>query len=111
MKLMRCVLMIVVLFGLPFRLYPDVPKEGYVPNAQTAVRIAEAILIPMYGEERVAAERPYVAELKKDGYWFVRGTKKQDDLSKNPPIITKGGGMVVVINKTDGKIMSVFEAR
>ena len=33
-------------------------KNGYVPNAETAVKIAEAVLIPIYGEKQVVAERP-----------------------------------------------------
>ena len=26
------------------------PKDGYVPNSATAIKIAEAVLIPIYGE-------------------------------------------------------------
>jgi hypothetical protein len=30
------------------------PKEGYVPNAEVALAIAEAVLPPVYGKERMA---------------------------------------------------------
>jgi hypothetical protein len=34
------------------------PKEGYVPNAEVALAIAEAVLPPVYGKERMAIS-PY----------------------------------------------------
>jgi len=34
------------------------PKDGFVPDAKTAEKIAEAVLIPVYGEEQISRERP-----------------------------------------------------
>jgi len=48
------------------------PKAGYVPDAKTAIRIAEAVLSPIYGEEKILAERPFTAKLK-NGTWIVQG--------------------------------------
>jgi hypothetical protein len=35
------------------------PKDGFVPDAKTAVKIAEAVLIPVYGENKIESERPF----------------------------------------------------
>ncbi len=40
-----------------------VPKDGFVPTATVAVAIAEAVLIPVYGRQQIASERPFKAEL------------------------------------------------
>lgn len=42
------------------------PKDGFVPDEVTAVRIGEAVLSPMYDEAKVASERPFSASLKND---------------------------------------------
>jgi hypothetical protein len=33
------------------------PRGGFVPDAKTAEKIAEAVLIPVYGEEKISRER------------------------------------------------------
>ena len=40
------------------------PKEGFVPDAETAVRVGEAVLMPVYGEKRIVGERPFKATLQ-----------------------------------------------
>src|SRR5688572_24100039 len=74
------------------------PKDGYVPNAATAVAIAEAVLIPIYGEKEIAADRPYRATLV-GGVWTVSGTL---------PPNTVGGTAVAMIAKDDGRVVRVF---
>lgn len=49
------------------------PKEGYVPTAETAVKIAVAVWLPIYGEAAIEKEKPYKAVLK-DGTWYVTGS-------------------------------------
>ena len=49
------------------------PRDGYVPDSRTAVKIAEAVLIPVYGEKQIESERPFEATLK-DNVWTVTGT-------------------------------------
>jgi hypothetical protein len=39
------------------------PIDGFVPNKATAIRIAEAVLIPVYGEREIESERPFSADL------------------------------------------------
>lgn len=74
------------------------PKAGYVPNEATAVAIAEAVLIPIYGEAEIVADRPYRARLT-DGIWKVSGTL---------PPNTLGGTAVALIARDDGRIVRVF---
>ena len=49
------------------------PKNGYVPDEQTAISIAVAVWIPIYGKEHIEGEKPYRAELK-NGVWTVTGS-------------------------------------
>ena len=51
----------------------NVPKifecnGGVVADKETAIRIAEAILFPVYGENAIRGQRPYQVTLK-DGQW------------------------------------------
>lgn len=56
--------------------YP-LPKEGLVPDKETAIKIAEAVLFRMYGENSIKAQRPYVA--REDDYiWWISGTLPKD---------------------------------
>jgi len=72
-------------------------EKGYVPDAQTAIKIAEAILAPIYGEENIQNERPFRASLK-NGVWVVTGT-----LPKNE----KGGSAVAGISKDTGCVLGM----
>jgi len=49
-----------------------VPANGYVPDAVTAIAIARAVLVPIYGQRRIDAEEPLTA--RRDGdTWEVEG--------------------------------------
>ena len=41
-----------------------VPPNGFVPDAATAARIAEAVWIPIYGAAQIARQKPFKATLK-----------------------------------------------
>ena len=58
------------------------PVDGMVPDENTAIRIAEAVWIPLYGEEHVLVEEPYMATLH-GNVWDVE--------SVSPAAITEGG--------------------
>jgi hypothetical protein len=49
------------------------PEAGFVPDAATALKIAEAVLIPVYGEALTRSERPFKAVLEGD-VWIITGT-------------------------------------
>jgi NTF2 fold immunity protein of polymorphic toxin system component len=77
------------------------PKEGFVPSAETAAKVGEAVLMPVYGEKRIVGERPFKATLQGD-VWTVEGTLHCD----GPPDATcLGGTAVVKISKTSGQIL------
>ena len=49
--------------------------QGLVPDEQTAIKIVEAILTPMYSENQVNDERPVRAQ-RKGALWTVGGSLK-----------------------------------
>ena len=49
------------------------PKDGFVPNEATAIAIAEAVWIPLYGKRALRKERPFHANLT-NGVWHARGS-------------------------------------
>jgi len=49
----------------------EMPKNGFVPDAGTAKKIAEAIWVPIYGQEMIDGEKPFQAELFHDTAWHV----------------------------------------
>ena len=79
-----------------------IPKEGFVPNAEVAQAIAEAVLFPVYGKETIMAERPFKVTLK-GSVWIVIGSVPCD----NPPpgAVCPGGSAEVRISKTTGQIL------
>jgi hypothetical protein len=79
------------------------PTKGFVPDSQTASRIAEAVLIPIYGKA-AASERPFKAELK-EGIWTVTGTRHCQENLPGPIYCT--GGHSVRLSKDNGRILYV----
>jgi hypothetical protein len=71
--------------------------EDVVPNSETAIKVAEGVLFPMYGEEKIKAEKPYKVELK-DGVWTIQGSV---------PSGHKGGAFFVQISKRTGQTIRV----
>jgi hypothetical protein len=76
-----------------------IPTAGAVPDSETAVRIAEAVLIPVYGEKTVITERPFTAVLKGDT-WTVQGTL--------PKEFANGGAALVQMSKKQGCILTIL---
>jgi alpha-L-fucosidase len=76
----------------------QMPKTGVVPNAATALKIAEAIWLPIYGKD-ILNQKPFQATLNKEGtIWTVQGTQKQP---------SPGGTAYIEIQKSDCKILKV----
>jgi len=76
------------------------PKDGFVPDKATAIRIAEAVLPPICG--CVEHNKPFTAELK-DGVWTVTG--KQPHAAKNE-VVFGGGEVEMHIDQHTGAIIS-----
>lgn len=65
-----------------------------------AVKVAVAILVPIYGEDVIAKEQPFRATLdKRKGIWTVEGTLEGE---------MSGGVAHVQIRKSDGMIVNVW---
>ena len=79
---MRFVAIVLILMAAGCATPPAPPSNriGVVPNEDTAIRIAEAVLTPIYGSQHVKAERPYKATLNAD-VWEVRGTTIKPEAS------------------------------
>jgi len=80
------------------------PTSGYVPDSKTAVKIAEAVLIPVYGEKQIESERPFTATLK-NGVWTVTGTLRCPDGKGGTTTSCDGGVAEVQISKNDARIL------
>lgn len=86
----------------PLPLPPDAVKNGVVPDLDTAIKIAEAVLIPIYGEKQIASERPFKGELKGD-VWKITGS-----LSGGSFVV--GGVAYVDISKSTGRIEKIWHS-
>lgn len=77
------------------------PAGGFVPDAATAIRIAEAVWLPIYGK-KVLSEKPYQARPNSKGVWIVEGYLPKD---------MKGGVAYIEISKRDGRILEVTHGK
>ncbi len=73
-----------------------VPKKEFVPDEETAIKIAEAAWTPIFGDS-LKNERPFHAKLVGD-VWYVEGSLPEGAL---------GGVAEAEIAKADGKILRV----
>jgi hypothetical protein len=78
-----------------------VPPDGYVPNADTATKIAVAVWSPIYGAKTIQDEKPFKAHLKND-VWTVEGSL---------PKGRHGGVAIAEIAKKDGRILRVSHGK
>lgn len=74
-----------------------VPRKGFVPDAVTAERIAEAVWIPIYGEKTVESEKPFKTT-RSDDVWTVEGTVAPG---------ARGQIIAIQIAEGDGQIVEV----
>jgi hypothetical protein len=82
-----------------------IPEKGYVPDEDTAIKIAIAVWIPIYGKEKIENEKPYIAELK-DNVWYVQGS-----LPKQKGMIMVGGVAIAEIDKKTGAILRISHGK
>jgi NTF2 fold immunity protein of polymorphic toxin system component len=81
-----------------------VSKDGFVPNEKTAIRIAEAVLDHVYGDDVINSERPFDAKLNDAGNtWIVWGHLRKP--------ANKGGAAYIEISKADGRILRVTHGK
>jgi len=78
-----------------------IPPAGFVPDEQTAIKIAHAILTPIYGRDVLEKEEPFVAHLS-NNVWTVTGSIPKDRL---------GGVALIEISKIDARILRVTHGK
>jgi hypothetical protein len=83
------------------------PPSGFVPDSKTAVKIAETVLMPVYGEKQIESERPFLATLK-EKIWTVAGTLRCPNVNGGTTNSCDGGTAEVQIAKDDGRIFSMI---
>ncbi|HKO05569.1 MAG TPA: NTF2 fold immunity protein [Candidatus Acidoferrales bacterium] len=76
----------------------------YVPDETTAKKIAEAVMIGQYGEERVKAQLPLLVASRGKSKWVVQG--RVVDKEGRPQV---GGGFGVLLDKHNGCVLEVVE--
>jgi len=78
-------------------------RSDYVPNEETAIKIAEAIWYPIYGNG-IENSKPFKARLiENNTIWVVTGTLKKGK--------TVGGTPYIQINKKDCRILEVTHGK
>jgi hypothetical protein len=77
-----------------------IPKDGFVPDKSTALKIAIAVWLPIYGNA-IYKEQPFNAVLK-DEVWTVTGSLPKGSI---------GGVALIRIQKADGKILKVIHGK
>jgi hypothetical protein len=68
---------LVIALAVAFAQGKPSPKDGVVPDADTAIKIAVVVWSRIYGEREIAAEKPYRATLQ-NGIWSVQGSPSAD---------------------------------
>lgn len=77
------------------------PKSGAVPTEEVAIKIAVAVWEPIYGAEKIAAEKPFHARLA-NGVWTVQGSL---------PKGWKGGVAIAEIAQADARIIRISHGK
>lgn len=75
-------------------------NKDFVPDEATAIKIAEAIWLPIYGD-KIYNDKPFVAKLSNQKVWIVEGTLHE----------AKGGVPHIEIQKKDCKIIKVYHEK
>jgi len=93
---------------------PKMPPNGYVPDSETAIKIAVAIWTPIYGKEHIEKQQPYSAELN-DGIWHVTGSLPRpryykDEKGHEIGVFTIGGVPEADISQKTGEILRIIHS-
>ena len=79
-----------------------VPAKGFVSDEKTAIAIAEAIFVPIYGGKQIVSERPFHAVLNSEGIWTLSGSLSDG---------WEGGVAIVRISRQDGRVLFVMHGK
>ena len=78
----------------------ETAPKPFVPDEATAIRIAEAVWLPIYGKG-IYEQRPFRAQLV-GNVWIVTGSL---------PPMTCGGVPIARISRDDGRILQVIHTQ
>ncbi len=93
--------LLLVAFSLPAQEHNVRPPQGLVPDGKTAIAIAVAVWAPIYGEKKIALEKPYIATLT-NGKWTVTGSLPEGYI---------GGVAIAVIAKSNGQVIRISHGK
>lgn len=102
--LFTCILYLAtgVLFAADQPKHNAMPRvAGVVPDGATAIKIAVAVWEPIYGADKIAAEKPFRAKLA-HGVWTVQGSLPKGWV---------GGVALAEISKVDGRIIRISHGK
>jgi hypothetical protein len=77
-----------------------IPEGGFVPDKKTALKIAKAVWLPIYGKKKLIWNR-YQVKLK-DDIWYIESVNILHIFFG-----ISGGGPFIKINKITGEILDV----
>jgi hypothetical protein len=80
------------------------PKDGYITTPEMAAKIAEIILIQIYGKEQIEKEKPFSVNLE-NNIWIVEGYWDKEDYN------TFGGVAYMELSKQTGEILKVVHTK
>lgn len=78
-----------------------IPARGFVPDEATAVAIAEAILVAIYGQESIDRQKPFLVGLDND-VWTIFGQRKR---------VLPGGVFRIQISRQDASVKSLSHGK
>ena len=81
-----------------------------IPDAETALKIAERLLVKTYGRKHIDAEKPLRAELT-GGVWSIYGTLWCSDGKGGRTNHCVGGVAKIELRQRDGKVLSVSHTK
>jgi len=99
------------------------PEDRSVSDPKAAIAIAVDVWTRIYGAKKIAAEKPYRANLEGD-VWRVEGSLRVsptdvddriihiDSASpKTHRVVVVGGVATAIISKTNGQVLSVYHTK
>ena len=101
LSLLLFLLFVPILYAAEPQKHNYKPVSRYVSDEETAIKIAVAVWLPIYGKEKIEKEKPYKAMLK-GGIWYVNGSLPKGWV---------GGVAEAEIAKDDGRIIRISHGK
>ncbi|MDA3842813.1 MAG: YbbC/YhhH family protein [Candidatus Kapabacteria bacterium] len=112
MRQKTTIISIIIIFGLIFCFLDNVksdkinPNRSYVPDKETASKIAEIILLSVYGEQ-VNKQKPFKVTCENDSVWSINGVLPEP----KEGYMNIGGVAHIRIRKKDCKILECYHTK